>query len=70
MKKPATSKIEKPSIRDTQIRGQIATMESDLARLEADHKKMCEGHMQRVVENQKRAAELTGGINALKKLVS
>lgn len=53
-----------------QIRGQIATQQSNLGKLERDHETMVKEFNEKVAANQKRHAELTGGIAALQALIA
>lgn len=61
--------MKNPKLNADQIRGQIASKESELGKLEREHTEMTQQFQQKVAANQKRHAELTGGIAALKALI-
>jgi hypothetical protein len=62
-------KKQKPQLRDNQIRGRIASLESELGALAKSHDEMVKAFNETVAVNQKKHAELTGGIAALKALL-
>lgn len=52
-----------------QIRGQIATMQSELGKLEREHQEDTAAFNKKVAERAKHHSELTGGIAALQALL-
>jgi hypothetical protein len=66
----STKKQTRSKLSPDQIRGQLATFQSDLGKLEREHAEMAQQFQEKVAANQKRHAELTGGIAALQALLN
>jgi septal ring factor EnvC (AmiA/AmiB activator) len=60
----------KNKLNENQVKGQIASKESELGKLTTEHENMVRQFNEKVAANQKRHAELTGGIAALKALLA
>ena len=58
-----------PKLSHDQIRGQIATMQSELGKLEREHAAELQAFQEKTSARHKKYNELTGGISALQALL-
>lgn len=63
-------KTPKPKLNADQIRGQLATMESEKSKLDREHQQEQEAFNKKAADRAKRYNELTGGIAALQALLA
>lgn len=61
--------MKKPKLNTDQIRGKIATMQSELGKLEREHAEDAKNFQEKTAARQKRHAEITGGIAVLQALL-